>query len=211
MDLAALRQDYTKDALDRDMLDEHPQTQFSKWMQQAQDAQMLEPNAFAVATVDAQGQPFTRMVLLKHMDEKGLVFFTNYESRKAQHLAENNRISALFSWLPLERQVSINGTAEKIPTSESLKYFVTRPFASQLGAWASQQSTVISSRSILQAKLEEMKHKFSSGQVPIPSFWGGFRIKPTSWEFWQGGSGRIHDRFLYTTKEGGWEINRLSP
>lgn len=213
MDLTELRQEYTRAGLTREMLADNPLAQFELWIGQAQNAELLEPNAMTLATVDSSGQPFTRTVLLKRSDERGLVFFTNFESRKAAHIAENARVSLLFPWLPLQRQVSINGIAERISTAESLAYFVSRPFSSRLGAWASQQSKVISSRSLLEGKLHEMKEKFRDGEVPLPSFWGGYRVKPTLWEFWQGRPSRLHDRFLYSPGEtpGTWHIERLSP
>ena len=213
MDLTELRQEYTRAGLTREMLADNPLAQFELWIGQAQNAELLEPNAMTLATVDSSGQPSTRTVLLKRSDERGLVFFTNFESRKALHIAENARVSLLFPWLPLQRQVSINGIAERISTAESLAYFVSRPFSSRLGAWASQQSKVISSRSLLEGKLHEMKEKFRDGEVPLPSFWGGYRVKPTLWEFWQGRPSRLHDRFLYTPGDapGSWQIERLSP
>jgi pyridoxamine 5'-phosphate oxidase len=185
--------------------------QFKGWFAQAQAAQLREPNAMILATVDAHGQPFNRTVLLKKLDTRGLVFFTNFESRKARHLSENPRVSVLFLWLELERQVSINGTAERISAAESLSYFATRPLGSRLGAWTSQQSTVIKSRSLLEAKLEEMKRKFADGKIPLPSFWGGYRISPQSYEFWQGRQNRLHDRFLYSKSGDNWELERLQP
>ncbi len=213
MDLTQLRQEYTKDGLSREMLAADPMAQFEHWMRQAQEVDILEPNAMTLATVDAEGQAFTRTVLLKKADKNGLVFFTNFESRKAEHMAQNPKVSLLFSWLPLQRQVSINGTAERISTAESLAYFVSRPFSSRLGAWASRQSSIISSRSLLEAKLQEMKDKFREGEVPLPSFWGGYRVRPSLWEFWQGRPNRLHDRFLYRPgeKTGHWDIDRLAP
>lgn len=211
MDLTALREDYKKARLDREDLKTDPLAQFRTWMEQAQRAQVPEPNAMTLATVDAEGQPFTRVVLLKRMDERGLVFFTNFGSRKAEQMEANPRVSVCFNWLHLERQVSINGTVEKISTAESLAYFVTRPLGSRLGAWVSEQSKVIKSRSLLESKWAEMKQKFSDGEVPLPSFWGGYRITPDRFEFWQGRQNRLHDRFLYEKSGGGWTIERLQP
>jgi len=211
MDVSDLRREYTRAGLTRQMLASDPMEQFATWFAQAREAQILEPNAMVLCTVDADGQPFSRTVLVKRFDRDGLVFYTNFESRKACHIALNPRVSALFLWLPLERQVSFNGIAEKVPTSESLKYFLSRPRGSQLGAWTSKQSSVIRSRALLEGKLQEMKQKFRDGQIPLPSFWGGYRLRPHSVEFWQGRENRLHDRFLYQRGAEGWEVNRLAP
>jgi pyridoxamine 5'-phosphate oxidase len=164
-----------------------------------------------LATVSEQGQPFMRTVLLKYFDRQGFVFFTNYESRKATQIEANHRVSILFTWLPLQRQIHITGTAEKVTTAESLAYFTSRPRGSQLGAWTSPQSSIISSRQILLMQLEEIKNKFLDGEIPLPSFWGGYRIVPDSFEFWQGCTNRLHDRFLYTHQDDQWQIQRLAP
>jgi pyridoxamine 5'-phosphate oxidase len=211
MDIADLREEYRREALDREHLRDDPLDQFKAWFDQARAARIKEPNAMALASVDPDGQPFTRTVLLKKLDARGLVFFTNFESRKARQLDGNPRASALFLWLDLERQISVNGTAERIPAAESLAYFITRPVGSRLGAWSSQQSSVIKSRSLLEAKLAEMKRKFADGKVPLPSFWGGYRIIPHSWEFWQGRQNRLHDRFLYSKSGDSWRVERLQP
>jgi pyridoxamine 5'-phosphate oxidase len=211
MDVTHLREEYRREALNRETLKQDPMDQFRFWFQQAQETEVREPNAMVLATVGEDGQPLTRTVLLKKMDERGLVFFTNFDSRKANHIANNPNVSACFLWLPLERQVIVNGIAEKIPTAESVAYFVTRPLGSRLGAWTSQQSSVIKSRSLLEAKLDEMKRKFADGKIPLPSFWGGYRIVPRSWEFWQGRQSRLHDRFLYSQDAGKWAIKRLQP
>jgi pyridoxamine 5'-phosphate oxidase len=166
----------------------------------------------SLASVDAQGQPWQRMVLLKLFDEKGFVFFTNYASRKAEQIAVNSRVSLLFPWQVLGRQVKVTGQAAKISTAESMKYFATRPRGSQIGAWASRQSQVIKSRAILDAMFDDMKHKFLDGDVPLPSFWGGYRVTPVTIEFWQARDSRLHDRFMYRQDEKArWFIERLSP
>ena len=168
----------------------------------------------SLATVDAQGRPLLRTVLLKYFDAQGFVFFTNYESRKAQQIAQNPNVSLLFPWVTLERQVIVQGRAAKISAAESLRYFTSRPRDSQLGAWVSQQSSVISSRKLLLHKLHEIGEKFKHGEIPLPSFWGGFRIVPETIEFWQGGPARIHDRFLFSRESPAateWNVERLSP
>lgn len=211
MDVSALRRDYARARLDREDLDPDPVAQFRQWFEQAQQAQLIEPNAMTLGTSGADGAPNARTVLLKAFDERGFVFFTNYESRKAAELAENPACVLLFPWLALERQVKLRGRAEKISTSESLRYFLSRPFGSRLGAWVSQQSQVISSRSLLEMKLDEMKRKFGHGEVPLPDFWGGYRVVPSEFEFWQGRQNRLHDRFRYQAGAEGWRIDRLSP
>lgn len=211
MDITQLREEYRRESLDRDSMREDPMDQFRHWFQQAREAGLKEPNAMVLASVDPEGRPWTRTVLLKKLDDKGLVFFTNFESRKATHIAANPKVSVLFLWLELERQVSINGTAVRISTAESLAYFATRPLGSRLGAWSSRQSSIITSRSLLEAKLEEMKRKFADGRVPLPSFWGGYRILPDTYEFWQGRQNRLHDRFLYSRLDDKWQLERLQP
>lgn len=210
-ELANLRREYAQAGLTRAQLDVNPIAQFRKWFGEARSAKLLEPNAMTLSTADSSGFVTARTVLLKAYDERGFVFFTNYNSLKARQIAENPKVSLLFTWLPLERQVSICGEAEKISTMESVAYFMSRPFGSRLGAWVSEQSKVISSRSLLEAKFEQMLRKFSDGNVPLPDFWGGYRVKPSRIEFWQGGQGRLHDRFCYTPEGDSWTINRLSP
>jgi pyridoxamine 5'-phosphate oxidase len=167
----------------------------------------------SLATVDSEGQPSLRTVLLKTFDAQGFVFYTNYGSRKAQQIATNPKVSLLFAWVPLARQVKITGLAEKVSAAESLKYFVTRPHGSQIGAWASAQSEMVNSRSMLESSFEQMKQKFSKGDVPLPDFWGGYRVIPNTIEFWQGRDNRLHDRFIYsrTSTDNNWQINRLAP
>ena len=186
--------------------------QFTVWFEQACAAEVNEPNAFSLATVNEVGQPSLRTVLLKYFDNDGLVFYTNYESHKAMEIEGNKKVSMLFPWLAMQRQVIVKGMASKVSAAESLKYFLKRPKDSQLGAWISRQSSVISSRQVLESKLEEIKARFTKGDISLPPFWGGYRIEPQSFEFWQGGENRIHDRFLYTRdEEAGWQIDRLSP
>lgn len=210
--LAGMRIDYRLGHLDERDLDPDPFGQFGTWFRQACEAGLTEPNALTLSTVGPDGQPTARTVLLKHWDERGFVFFTNLESRKARQIEANPRVSLLFAWLPLQRQLAINGLAERTSTAEVLAYFVKRPFGSQLAAWASPQSRVISTRAVLEMKWAEMKRKFREGEVPLPSFWGGFRVVPRDFEFWQGGESRLHDRFLYSRRtEGGWLIERLAP
>lgn len=212
MDLSALRQEYANQDLDVATTEESPFAQFQKWFDAASTAELLEPNAMVLGTVGSEGQPSQRTVLLKYFDEAGFVFFTNYGSRKAKQIAGNSRVSLLFQWLPLHRQVELHGVAEKVSTSESLRYFAMRPRGSQLGAWISRQSEVVSSRSVLETKWDEFKRKFGEGEIPLPSFWGGFRVRPSRFEFWQGGAKRLHDRIEYLpTAGGGWERHRLSP
>jgi len=206
------RSEYTRGELDLARLKPSPFEQFALWFEQAVDARLVEPNAMSLATAGADQRPLTRTVLLKSYDERGFVFFTNFESRKARQMAENPNVSLLFPWLALERQVVVCGAAEKVSTAETLAYFITRPRGSQLGAWVSAQSSVITTRSLLEQKWEEMKRKFGEGQVPLPSFWGGYRVVPREIEFWQGRPNRLHDRFLYTRQPGGsWSIVRLAP
>jgi len=205
------RKQWMSHGLVRDSLNPDPIKQFEFWYTQAIDSGIPEPNAMSLATADTDGQPWIRTVLLKLYDEAGFVFFTNYESTKAQQIEVNNRVALLFPWVALGRQVKISGTAVKIPTVESMKYFASRPRGSQIGAWASHQSQVISSRSLLDAKVDEIKRKFTSGEVPLPDFWGGYRVAPFEIEFWQARDSRLHDRFVYTKNDGGWAIERRAP
>lgn len=212
MDLSALREEYASQEHDIATTADCPFEQFQKWFEQAMKGELIEPNAMILSTVDQQNRPTQRTVLLKFFDKHGFVFFTNYGSRKSKHIKDNSHVSLLFPWLGLHRQVEICGVAEKVSTTESLKYFAMRPRGSQLGAWVSRQSEVVSSRSILESKWDELKRKFGEGEIPLPSFWGGFRVKPERLEFWQGGASRLHDRIEYTpTDAGKWERRRLSP
>ena len=206
-----LRCDYNREPLIESDLDPCPVKQFQAWFEDARSSGIPEPNAMTVGTADRSGNVSCRTVLLKAYDKRGFVFFTNYGSRKARQIAENPRASLLFPWVALSRQVEIAGPVEKISAAESLAYFMSRPFGSRLGAWVSDQSSVISSRHILLAKYEELKRKFANGEVPKPEGWGGYRVVPESLEFWQGGQDRLHDRLLYKKSGAGWTISRLAP
>ena len=208
-DLSNLRNEYLKRGLIREDLIDNPIEQFQLWFLQAMEANIVEPSAMSLATSD--DSIGIRTVLLKYFDEKGFVFFTNYESKKSKQIQRNPQAAILFPWLALERQVKIIGAVEKITKLESFKYFSSRPKDSQLGAWASQQSSRISSRSVLAEQFASMKKKFSAGDIPLPDFWGGYRVVPKSIEFWQGRENRLHDRFIYELSDDKWTISRLSP
>ena len=211
MDLTFMRQGYQNEGLTKEQLSPDPFLQFEAWFKEANEAEPI-PNAMSLATVNHSGVPMMRTVLLKLFDDNGFVFFTNYKSRKAEQISENPNVAVLFNWVALERQVSINGVAEKVERSESLKYFMGRPRGSQLGAWVSDQHSVLSSRKILEMKLDEIKRKFGENEIPLPEFWGGFRIKPKRFEFWQGRPNRLHDRFLYSKiDDESWKLERLAP
>ena len=205
------RREYDFGQLTRESLLDDPFAQFDLWMNQAIESQVQDPTAMSIATVNDQGQPSQRMVLLKHFDACGFVFYTNLESRKAQEISANNKVCLHFPWLLLDRQVIVVGAAEPLPKDEVLNYFLSRPIESQLGAWASKQSSVIDSRQALEDNYSQYQEKFASGDIPLPDFWGGYRIVPTEIEFWQGGEKRLHDRFRYLLNENCWEISRLSP
>lgn len=212
MDLSDFRKEYSTQGLHRKDLSADPMEVFEEWFKQATELEVHEPNAMTLATISSEGHPYQRTVLLKAFDKRGFTFFTNYQSRKASHIAANPSVCMLFPWVSLERQVIVQGRAEKISTAESLKYFTTRPRESQIGAWVSNQSEVIPSRKILLQKLDEINTKFQGKEVPLPSFWGGYRVIPQTIEFWQGGPARVHDRFLYKRQDNGdWSIHRLSP
>jgi len=210
-DLAALRQEYSRHELSRASVAGDPFEQFAKWFNEAVAAEIFEPNAMHLGTCSLKGIPSGRTVLLKGFDTESLTFFTNYNSQKARELAANPNCYLHFFWKELERQVLVRGTADKTPPEESDAYFAQRPYASQIGAWASEQSAVVGSREVLEQRFEELSAEYSEGQVPRPEFWGGFRITPTEFEFWQGRPSRLHDRILYAKEESGWIISRLSP
>lgn len=212
MDLSDIRREYTKGGLHRDDLPSTPMDLFEHWLQQAIDTQVPDPTAMTIATVDEHGQPFQRIVLLKDFNQDGFVFYTNLGSRKALHLKENSQISLHFPWHFIERQVHIMGEAVPLSKKDVFKYFTSRPKESQIAAWASKQSERLSARSALEGKFLELKKQFEKGEVPVPTFWGGYRVIPKSIEFWQGGAHRLHDRFLYQRqKDESWDIERLAP
>ncbi|PLY05067.1 MAG: pyridoxamine 5'-phosphate oxidase [Arcobacter sp.] len=212
LDITQMRKEYAKKGLNEEDLNINPIKQFELWFNQAIDVNLREPNAMVLATVGNDMMPSTRTVLLKIFDETGFVFFSNYKSKKARDIEQNPKASVLFPWLDLDRQVKIEGNIEKISSKASLKYFLSRPKGSQIGAWVSHQSEVVSSRSILEAKFNEIKNKFVKGEIPFPDFWGGYILKPTKIEFWQAGEDRLHDRFVYTFQDdNSWKIERLAP
>jgi len=212
MDIDTIRRDYLQGGLNRESLLDNPVEQFKVWLQQAIDFGLNDPTAMTVATVSAEGEPSQRIVLLKEVDDRGFVFYTNLESRKAQDLAQNPNISLHFPWHSMERQVKVCGRVERVSAAESLKYFLSRPKESQLAAWASAQSRPVSSRQLLMQQFQSMKQKFSDGDVPLPDFWGGYRVSVRQIEFWQGGANRLHDRFVYTRQSPqSWGVERLAP
>lgn len=210
--IADLRIEYDQPALRRDELNEDPLIQFKQWIEAAIAAGMIEPQAMTLATATKEGIPSARTVLLREYSPSGFVFYTNYESRKGQELAENPRAALTFYWAPLHRQVRIDGAVSRVSTEESSRYFQSRPKGSQLGAWASKQSRVLNDRAELEADFREVEAKFRAKAVPCPPYWGGFRLLPKVIEFWQGRPSRLHDRFRYTLQEdNNWLIERLSP
>jgi len=209
--LEDIRRDYLLDGLSREALHESPIAQFELWMRQAIKSEIPDPTAMTLATVSEDGQPSQRIVLLKHVDEHGFVFFSNYSSSKAQDIELNPKVSLHFPWHPMERQVKVLGTATRVPAEESLRYFLSRPRDSQLAAWASRQSDPVDSRSVLMQQFDAMKQKFNEGEIPLPHFWGGYRVAVNVCEFWQGGANRLHDRFEYRRDQERWLIERLSP
>ncbi|GAA4808478.1 pyridoxamine 5'-phosphate oxidase [Streptomyces ziwulingensis] len=214
LDLASMRRQYRAAGLSENGAAATPVEQFARWFRQAATAGgLFEPNAMVVSTADAEGRPSSRTVLLKHFDERGFVFYTNYESRKARELAVNRHVSLLFPWHPMARQVIVSGVAERTGRDETAAYFRTRPHGSQLGAWASAQSSVVDSREELDVGYAKLAARYPEGErVPVPPHWGGFRVAPRAVEFWQGRENRLHDRLRYVTDEaGGWRVERLSP
>ena len=207
-----LEPDFSRPPLLIEELESDPIVQFEKWFREAWDENYPMPHAMSLATASAEGLPTVRTVLLKGYDSNGFVFFTNYGSRKAKQISNNPQAALLFPWVRLGRQVTVAGRVEKISKNESAQYFLSRPRGSQLSAWASAQSTVISSRAILESAFATVKRRFADGEVPLPDFWGGYRVDPDSIEFWQNRKDRLHDRFLYNRGENGaWRIDRLTP
>ena len=210
--LANLRKEYTFQGLSETEAHHNPFEQFKIWFEQAVAAELPEPNAMTIATATPDGKPSSRMVLLKDYDERGFVFYTNYESQKGRQLVENPWGALVFLWVQLERQVRIEGRVEKVSEAESDTYFHSRPIESQLGAWASHQSQAIESREVLERRFHQLKEEYQNKEIPRPPHWGGFRVIPTEIEFWQGRPSRLHDRLLYRRgDDGSWQIQRLSP
>ncbi|HTD67515.1 MAG TPA: pyridoxamine 5'-phosphate oxidase [Candidatus Limnocylindria bacterium] len=212
MNLADLRREYTKGGLRRADLDPNPLIQFQKWFEQALNSQLIEPSAMTLATADEQGRPSARIVLLKAADERGFVFFTNYDSRKGRELARNPHAALVLYWAELEREICIAGEVTKVSSAESEKYFALRPRGSQLGACVARQSSVVPDRAFLEVRLQELEQAFANHVVEKPRNWGGYLLTPSRIEFWQGRPNRLHDRFQYFRKnDGSWIIERLSP
>lgn len=209
--LLQLRREYSRRSLNEQDVDPNPFVQFARWFDEAVRSEMIEPNAMVLATASSDALPSARVVLLKGFDERGFVFFTNYESRKAEELRKNPQAALLFYWGELSRQVRIEGTVEVASREESGEYFRTRPIESRIGAWASKQSSVIPGRAFLEERVNRIKQQFPDDEVPLPPFWGGFRVKPGAFEFWQGRENRLHDRLRYSPKDDLWVIERLSP
>ncbi|MCL6523532.1 MAG: pyridoxamine 5'-phosphate oxidase [Thermoflavifilum sp.] len=211
VDLSALRREFTQRTLDENQVSAHPLTQFNQWLDEALQCRILDFNAMTLATCGENGQPSARIVLLKEVDQRGIIFFTNYESRKGQELANNPRAAIVFYWKELERQVRMEGVVEKLSIAENESYFHSRPLESQLSAWASPQSQEIPNRAYLEAKVKQYQEQFARQPLTCPPFWGGFRLIPHYVEFWQGRAHRLHDRIVYRLVSENWQISRLAP
>ncbi len=209
--LAELRKEYSLAGLAEKDLARDPFRQFEKWFQEAEAAKLTEPNAMTLCTATREGRPSARTVLLKGLDGRGFVFFSNYESRKGRELHENPQATLVFPWVALERQVIIEGKVTRVPREESEAYFHSRPRASQLGAWVSQQSSIISGRGVLEQSLKALEEKYAGAEVPLPLHWGGWRLAPETVEFWQGRRSRLHDRLRFRREKDGWSVERLAP
>jgi pyridoxamine 5'-phosphate oxidase len=210
-ELAQIRRDYSLKALSKKSVKKDPYDQFALWMNEALNSIIIDPNAMTIATVGEDGKPSIRIVLLKQFDHSGFVFYTNYQSKKGTDLGNNPNAVLHFFWRELERQVIIWGKAEKLSAEESAKYFKTRPLESQLSAWASSQSNIIPNREYLEQRFQDLKKEFDKTEVPLPPFWGGFRVVPDKFEYWQGRENRLHDRICYRRTTESWEIVRLAP
>jgi pyridoxamine 5'-phosphate oxidase len=211
LDASRLRREYTRAGLHESDLDPDPIVQFGEWFEKVIGADLHEPNAMILATATREGRPSARTILLKGYDERGFVFYTNYEGRKARELQENPLCALLFYWGELERQVRIEGRARRISDEESDTYFLSRPRGSRLGAWASEQSRPVEGRSVLEERVRELESEYEGREIPRPPFWGGYRVEPEVIEFWQGRENRLHDRLVYRRDGGGWKIERLQP
>jgi pyridoxamine 5'-phosphate oxidase len=212
MHYESFRREYIAGGLSREMLDASPIRQFETWLEQAVKAGLKDPTGMVLATVNEQGLPWQRIVLLKGLSHGGFVFYTNYGSAKSAAIAHNPKVSLLFPWNELDRQVIVGGTVEKMTVAESASYFLTRPRESQIAAWASRQSRPISARALLEKQVSVLREKFGKGEIPLPDFWGGYRVLPQQIEFWQGGEHRLHDRFLYQLQsDASWSIDQLQP
>ncbi|MFB7152500.1 pyridoxamine 5'-phosphate oxidase [Streptomyces virginiae] len=212
IDPAMMRKQYRSEIVHEESLAEDPMEQFARWFQQAADSHLFEPNAMVVSTATPDGRPSSRTVLLKQFDSRGFVFFTNYASRKGRELAQNPHVALLFPWHPIARQVIVTGTASRIGRDETAAYFRSRPHGSQLGAWASEQSSVIGSRAELDRRYAELAARYPEDeQVPVPPEWGGLRVVPQEVEFWQGHENRLHDRLHYVLEGEKWRLERLCP
>ena len=211
MDASSLRKEYTSAGLDKADVDPDPIVQFHEWFEKVIDADLHEPNAMILATATADGKPSARTVLLKDYDERGFVFYTNYEGRKAKEIEANPACALLFYWGELERQVRIEGRASRLSSKESDAYFANRPQGSRLGAWASEQSRPVEDRSILEGRVRALEAEYEGREIPRPPFWGGYRVEPDTIEFWQGRESRLHDRLIYYSTGGSWKIERLQP
>lgn len=211
LDIAALRKRYAKDGLSEHSLPDEPVLLFKKWLEQAIQSEVLEPNAMSLATVNENGEPNVRIVLLKNMRDNTIRFFTNYKSRKGQELAVNPVAACAFWWPELERQVRLRGTVERIAAENSAEYFSSRPRESQIGAWASDQSRIVKNREALQKRFDELESEFDGSEIPMPANWGGYSLEFREIEFWQGRPGRMHDRIVYQLSQGAWNRKRLAP
>ena len=211
MNVSDVRREYIREGIRKRDLDPDPVAQFLKWLGEAQAAHPGDFTSMVLATADRSGRPSARVVLLKGCDDRGFVFFTHYDSRKGRDLTENPRAALVFYWPDFDRQVRVEGTVERTAAAESEAYFRSRPLGSRLGAWASAQSEVIAGRDELEGRLRDLEERYAEGEVPLPDFWGGFRLRPEAVEFWQGRPSRLHDRLVYTRQAGSWKVHRLSP